>query len=61
MKAKLFLAAMLLMVGANVMADEYQYLTITYSDTERSISLPIIQQIVVVGQQQPRDRATTLS
>ena len=45
MKAKLFLAAMLLMVGANVMADEYQYLTITYSDTERSISLPIIQKI----------------
>ena len=36
---------MLLMVGANVMADEYQYLTITYSDTERSISLPIIQKI----------------
>ena len=45
MKVKLFLAAMLLMVGANVMADEYQYLTITYSDTERSIYLPIIQKI----------------
>ena len=45
MKAKLFLAATLLMVGSNMMADEYNYLTITYNDMEQSISLPIIQRI----------------
>lgn len=45
MKAKLFLAAMLLMVGTNMMADEYQYLTISYNNSERSISLPLIQRI----------------
>lgn len=45
MKAKLFLAAMLLTLGSNMMADEFNYLTITYSDLEHNISLPLVQKI----------------
>lgn len=47
MKAKILLAAMLLMASANMMAQEnqYQYLTISYSDSESNISLPLVQRI----------------
>lgn len=45
MKTKNILAALLLMVSTNMMADEYNYLTITCSGTEQSISLPIVQKI----------------
>ena len=47
MKTKNILAALLLMISANVMADEdlYQYLTITYSGSDSHISLPIVQRI----------------
>ena len=45
MKTKNILAAVLLMISANAMADEYQYLTITYSGSESHISLPIVQRI----------------
>ena len=48
MKAKLFLAAMLLFTGFNMMADEYNYLTITCNGTERAISLPTVQRISFV-------------
>ena len=36
---------MLLMVGINIKADGYQYLTVTYAGTESSISLPVVQRI----------------
>lgn len=45
MKTKNILAAMLLMVSASVMADDSRFLTITYSDCEQNISLPIVQKI----------------
>ena len=45
MKTKNILAAVLLMISANAMADEYKYLTITYSGSESHISLPIVQRI----------------
>ena len=47
MKTKTLLATLLLMVCSNLMAQEdmYQYLTVTYSETETSISLPIVQRI----------------
>ena len=45
MKTKNILAALLLMVSTNMMADEYNYLTLTCSGTEQSISLPIVQRI----------------
>ena len=44
MKAKILLAALLLMVGKGMMADEY--LTISYnSNQEHNLSLPIVQKI----------------
>lgn len=43
MKTKSILAALLLMVSTNMMADKY--LTITYSGTEQNIALPIVQKI----------------
>lgn len=43
MKLKSILAALLLMVCANMMAEKY--LTITYSGSEQNISLPIVQKI----------------
>jgi len=43
MKTKNILAALLLMVSANMMADNY--LTITYSGLEQNISLPTVQKI----------------
>ena len=43
MKIKNILAALLLMVSTNMMADKY--LTITYSGTEQNIALPIVQKI----------------
>jgi uncharacterized paraquat-inducible protein A len=43
MKIKSILAALLLMVSANMMAEKY--LTITYSGSEQNISLPIVQKI----------------
>ena len=43
MKTKSILAALLLMVSINMMADKY--LTITYSGTEQNIALPIVQKI----------------
>ena len=48
MKAKNLLAALLLMVSTNMMAQEeelFKYLTITYSETEEYISLPIVTRI----------------
>lgn len=47
MKSKILLAAMLLMASANMMAQEnqYQYLTISYNDSEHNISLPLVQRI----------------
>ncbi|MBR6031272.1 MAG: T9SS type A sorting domain-containing protein [Bacteroidaceae bacterium] len=48
MKTKNILAAMLLMVSANMMADEYEYkyLTVSYgNNSEESISLPTVQKI----------------
>ncbi|MBR5053681.1 MAG: T9SS type A sorting domain-containing protein [Bacteroidaceae bacterium] len=45
MRVKTFLAAMLLMVGTNMMADGYRYLTITFSGSDFNISLPIVQRI----------------
>ena len=45
MKARTLLAAMLLMVGTSMMADNFQYLTITYGSNEQNISLPIVQRI----------------
>ena len=43
MKTKNILAVLLLMVSANMMADKY--LTITYSGSEQSIPLPIVERI----------------
>ena len=45
MKLKSLFAALLLMVSNNMMADGYQYLTISYAGTESNISLPIVQRI----------------
>lgn len=45
MKTKSILAALLLMVSTSLMADDYNYLTITYSNTEESIPLPVVQKI----------------
>lgn len=45
MKTKTFLAALLLMVSTNLMADEYNYLTLTYNGADQNISLPIVQRI----------------
>lgn len=45
MTTKHFLAALLLMVSTSMMAEEYKYLTISYSGSEQSISLPIVQRI----------------
>lgn len=47
MKAKNILAALLLMVSTNMMADKY--LTITYSGLEQNIALPIVQRITFEG------------
>ena len=45
MKTKTLLAALLLMVGTSMMADNFQYLTLTYGNSEHNISLPIVQKI----------------
>lgn len=45
MKIKTIMAAMLLMFGINMMADEFQYLTVSYSNTENHISLPLVKKI----------------
>lgn len=45
MKTANLLAALLLAVSSNLMADDVKCLTITYSDTEQSIPLPVIQKI----------------
>ena len=45
MKMKTFFAALLLMVSTNLMADDYNFLTLTNNGTERNISLPIVQRI----------------
>ena len=45
MTTKSFLAALLLMVTSNLMADEYNYLTLTYNGSEQSVSLPIVQKL----------------
>ena len=45
MKTKNILAAMLLMISSNMLAEETKALTISYSDTEQSIPLPIVQKI----------------
>ena len=47
MKTKNILAALLLMVSVNLMADKY--LTITYSGSEQNIALPIVQKITFEG------------
>ena len=45
MKTKTLLAALLLLVGTSMMADNFQYLTLTYGNNEHNISLPIVQRI----------------
>lgn len=45
MKTKTLIAAMLLMASASMMADNYNFLTITHGDTEDDISLPTVQRI----------------
>ena len=45
MKTKIILAALLLMVSSGMRADKYNYLTLTYSGTDQSISLPLVQRI----------------
>lgn len=45
MKIKTLMAALLLMFGINMMADQYQYLTVSYKDTEHNISLPLVKKI----------------
>ena len=45
MKTKTFLAALLLMASTSMMADNFQYLTLTYDNHEQNISLPIVQRI----------------
>lgn len=45
MKTKHIIAALLLMVCTNLMADDYKYLTISYNDSEDDISLPVVQKI----------------
>lgn len=45
MKTKTLLAALLLMVGTSIMADNFQYLTLTYGNSEQYVSLPIVQKI----------------
>jgi hypothetical protein len=45
MKTKNILAAMLLMATTSMMADNSKFLTISLSDSERDISLPIVQKI----------------
>lgn len=47
MKTKNLLATLVLMFCTNLMAQEetYQYLTVTYNETETNISLPVVQRI----------------
>lgn len=45
MKTKNLFAALLLMACTTMQADNYKYLTISYSGVEQSISLPIVQKI----------------
>ena len=45
MKTKTFLAALLLMVGTNLMADDYNFLILTTNGSEQSLPLPIVQRI----------------
>lgn len=45
MKTKTLLAALLLMVGTSMMADNLNCLTITYNDAEEDIYLPTVQRI----------------
>lgn len=45
MKKNIILAALVAAFSLNSLADDYNYLTVSYSGTEESISLPIIQKI----------------
>ena len=45
MKTKTFLAALLLMASINMMANDYNYLTLTSNGTEESLPLPVVQRI----------------
>lgn len=45
MKKKNILAALLLMASTGAMAEDFQYLTVSYSNTDQNISLPIVQRI----------------
>ena len=45
MKTKNIFAALLLMVSTNMMAENYNYLTISYSNTLDDIPLPTVQRI----------------
>jgi len=49
MKTRTLLAALLLMVGTGMMADNFQYLTVTSNGNENYISLPIVQRISFEG------------
>ena len=45
MTTKHFLAALLLMFSANMMADNYNFLTLSHNGMEESIPLPVVQRI----------------
>lgn len=45
MKIKNLLATLLLMASTSMMADDLQYLTISYNGSEESHSLPVVQRI----------------
>lgn len=45
MSIKSIFAALLLAISTSAMADEYQYLTISFGNSEHNISLPIVQRI----------------
>lgn len=45
MNKKCIMGALLMMASTTAMAQDYNYLTVGYSDTEESISLPTIQKI----------------
>lgn len=49
MKTRNLLAALLLMFGTNLMADEYQYLTVTFNESDHNISLPLVQRLSFEG------------
>lgn len=45
MKTKSILAAMLLLASSAVMAEDYNFLTVTYGGAEQNISLPVVKKI----------------